>query len=201
MGQDDVESIRRMAGLATPMALRVAVTLGLPDHLVGRGVRVDELAGELGVAPVALDLLLAHLATLGIVEPIGSGYRTTEYGANLCADAGNGLVDLLHLDAAGGRSELAFVELAHTVATGGAGYPRRYGQDFWADVAEYPRLRESFDRQMNHRLREEIPKLVAGVDWSRTPTSWLTSCTTGMTPTPTASSTAASKPCAPRAVC
>ena len=167
MGQDDVESIRRMAGLATPMALRVAVTLALPDRLVGQGVRVDELADELGVAPVALDLLLAHLATLGIVEPIGSGYRTTEYGANLRADAGNGLVDLLHLDAAGGRSELAFVELAHTVTTGRAGYPRRYGQDFWADVAEHPRLRESFDRQMNHRLREEIPKLVVGVDWSR----------------------------------
>ncbi|WP_327093377.1 methyltransferase [Nocardia vinacea] len=156
-----------MAGLATPMALRVAVTLGLPDRLLGDGACVDELAVELTVAPVALDLLLGHLATLGVVERTSTGYRTTGYGTNLCADAGNGLIDLLHLDAAGGRAELAFVELAHSITTGQAAYARRYGQDFWADLAEYPYLRESFDRQMAHRFREQIPRIVAGFDWSR----------------------------------
>jgi hypothetical protein len=149
------------------MALRVAVTLGLPDRLLGDGTSVGELASELGVAPVALDLLLGHLATLGVAERTSTGYRTTEYGANLCADAGNGLTDLLHLDAAGGRAELAFVELAHSITTGQAAYPRRYGQDFWADLAEYPHLRESFDRQMTHRIREQIPQIVAGFDWLR----------------------------------
>ncbi|MFX0580601.1 methyltransferase [Nocardia nepalensis] len=164
---DDTDSIRRMAGLATPMALRVAVTLGLPDRLLADGACVDELALELTVAPVALDLLLCHLVTLGVVERTATGYRTTEYGANLCADAGNGLTDLLHLDAAGGRAELAFVELAHSITTGRAAYARRYGQDFWADLSEYPCLRESFDRQMTHRIREQIPRIVDGFDWSR----------------------------------
>lgn len=172
MGQNDndAESLRRMAGLATPMALRVAVTLGLPDRLLGEGAgaSVDELAVELDVSPVALDLLLDHLATLGVVERTAAGYRTTEYGANLCVDAGNGLTPIvLNLDTAGGRAELAFVELAHSIATGQAAYPRRYGQDFWADLAEYPHLRESFDRQMTHRIREQIPRIVAGFDWSR----------------------------------
>ncbi|WP_158852581.1 methyltransferase [Saccharothrix deserti] len=156
-----------MAGLATPMTLRVAVTLGLPDRLLGDGASIDELAVELDVAPVALDLLLNHLATLGVVERTSTGYRTTAYGANLCVDAGNGLTDLLRLDTAGGRAELAFVELAHSVSTGQAAYPRRYGQDFYADLAEYPHLRESFDRQMTHRFREQIPRIVAGFDWSR----------------------------------
>lgn len=55
---NDANAIRQMAGLATPMALRVAVTLGLPDRLAGDGARADELAVELGVAPVPLDLLL-----------------------------------------------------------------------------------------------------------------------------------------------
>ncbi|WP_227999961.1 methyltransferase [Nocardia australiensis] len=165
--KDDTDSIRRKAGLATPMALRVAVTLELPDRLLGDGASVDELAVELTVAPVALELLLGHLATLGVVERTATGYRTTEYGANLCADANNGLTDLLHLDAAGGRAEMAFIELAHSIATGQAAYPRRYGQDFWADLAEYPHLRESFDRQMVHRFREQIPQIVAGFDWSR----------------------------------
>jgi 2,7-dihydroxy-5-methyl-1-naphthoate 7-O-methyltransferase len=157
-----------MAGLATPMALRVAVTLGLPDRLVGDGSTADQLAAELNVAPVALDLLLGHLTTLGFVERTSTGYRTTEYGTNLCADAGNGFTNiLLRLDTAAGRAELAFVELAHSVATGQAAYPHRYGQDFWADLAEHPRLRESFDRQMTLRLHDQIPRIVAGFDWSR----------------------------------
>lgn len=157
-----------MASLATPMALRVAVTLGLPDRLVGNGADAAELAVELDVAPVALDLLLGHLTTLGVVERTATGYRTTEFGANLCADAGNGFTNiLLRLDSAAGRAELAIIELAHSITTGQAAYPRRYGQDFWADLAENPSLRASFDRQMTLRFREQIPRLVAGFEWSR----------------------------------
>ncbi|MBP2320252.1 hypothetical protein JOF56_000637 [Kibdelosporangium banguiense] len=157
-----------MAGLATPMALRVAVTLGLPDRLLSDSVAADQLAAELNVSPIALDLLLRHLTTLGVMQQTSTGYRTTEFGANLCADAGNGLTNmLLHMDSAGGRAELSFVELAHSIATGQAAYPRRYGKDFYDDIAEHPRLRESFDRQMTLRLRMQVPRIVAGFDWSR----------------------------------
>jgi hypothetical protein len=165
---DDAEALRRMAGLATPMALRVAVTLGLPDRLLDDGATAERLAAELDVSPLALDLLLSHLTTLGVLERAATGYRTTGFGANLCAAAGNGLTStLLHLDSAANRANLAFVELAHSITTGQAAYPRRYGQDFWADLAEHPHLRESFDRQMTQRLREQIPRIATGVDWSR----------------------------------
>lgn len=50
------------------------------------------------------------------------------------------------------------------------GTAHRYGQDFWADLTEYPHLRESFDQQMTHRIREQLPEIVAGFDWSRFPT-------------------------------
>nr|WP_243859184.1 methyltransferase [Amycolatopsis arida] len=150
------------------MALRVAVTLGLPDRLLGGGAAADRLAVELDVSPVALDLLLGHLTTLGVMERTSTGYRTTEYGANLCADADHGFTNiLLRLDSAAGRAELAFVELAHSIATGQAAYPRRYGQDFWADLAEHPHLRKSFDRQMTLRFHEQIPRIVANFDWSQ----------------------------------
>ncbi|HJP72673.1 MAG TPA: methyltransferase [Pseudonocardiaceae bacterium] len=156
-----------MAGLGTPMALRVAVTLGLPDRLRGDGVSVERLAAETKVSPIPLALLLAHLANLGIVEPTASGYRTTEFGSALYSDAGNGLTNFLHLDLAGGRAELAFVELLHSVTTGEAGYPRRYGRDFWADLDAHPHLRASFDQQMTDRFRTEVPAIVAGHDWGR----------------------------------
>lgn len=164
----DMYSIRRMADLATPMALRVAVTLGLPDRLLRDSATADQLAVELGVSSMALDLLLGHLTTLGVAERTSGGYRTTEYGAHLCVDAGDGFTNmLLHMDSAAGRGELAFVELAHSIATGQAAYPRRYGQDFYDDLAEHPHLRASFDRQMTLRFRERIPQIVAGYDWSR----------------------------------
>lgn len=161
---EDLKAIRRLGGLATPMALRVAVTLGLPDRLLGEGAATQQVAAELNVSPVALELLLGHLASLGFVERTSTGYRTTEYGANLCDEFTN-LV--LHLDSAASRAELAFVELAHSIATGEAAYPRRYGQDFWADLDEHPHLRESFDRQMTFRFSEQIPQIVANFDWSR----------------------------------
>ncbi|OZM71184.1 methyltransferase [Amycolatopsis antarctica] len=158
-----------MAGLATPMALRVAVTLGLPDRLLGDGASTERLATELEVSPVALELLLAHLATLGIVERTAGGYRATAFGATLRTGTGNGLTNFLHLEMAGGRAELAFVELLHSITTGDAGYPRRYGRDFWADLTAQPHLRESFDQQMTDRFREQLPRIVAGHDWARFP--------------------------------
>jgi 2,7-dihydroxy-5-methyl-1-naphthoate 7-O-methyltransferase len=163
---DAVTRLRQLAGLATPMALRVAVTLGLPDRLRTTAGPAD-LAAELDVHPVALELLLGHLVTLGALDRTGTGYRTTDFGAHLGEDAGTGLADLLHLDRAGGRGELAFTELRHSVVTGEAGYPRRYGTDFWTDLATHPELRESFDRQMTHRIRTQLPAIVAGVDWAR----------------------------------
>lgn len=151
------------------MALRVAVTLGLPDRL-REGATLDRLAADLDASPVALDLLLNHLVTLEIVERTETGYRTTEFGGTLYRDADNGLTNFLHLDLAGGRAELAFVELLHSIRTGDGGYARRYGQDFWADLAEHPHLRASFDKQMTDRFRDQVPGIVAGFDWSRFPT-------------------------------
>ncbi|GAB2831060.1 methyltransferase [Lentzea nigeriaca] len=165
---NDVHKLREMAGLVTPMALRVAVTLGLPDRL-RTAAAVDVLAAELDVDPTALELLLGHLVILGVVERVGDGCRTTEFGAQLCADAGNGLHNLLHHDTAAGRADLAFVDLAHSVRTGEPAYPLRYGTDFWTDLAEHPHLRDAFDRQMTWRIRERIPDYVAAVDWARFP--------------------------------
>jgi hypothetical protein len=166
VSENDVATIRKMAGLATPMALRVAVTLGLPDRLRDPAT-AEQVAGELDVPAMALGVLLGHLDTLGIVERTGTAYRTTGFGAVLCRDAGNGLANFLHLDMAGGRAEMAFVELLHSVTTGEPGYVRRFGQDFWADLTEHPHLRESFDQQMNDRFRDQVPQLVAGYDWGR----------------------------------
>jgi hypothetical protein len=164
---NDVRKLREMGGLVTPMTLRVAVTLGLPDRLRDNTWTATGLATELGADPMALELLLSHLVTLDVAERADGGYRTTEFGALLCEDAGNGLHNLLHQDTAAGRADLAFVDLVHSVRTGEPAYPLRYGQGFWADLTEQPHLRAAFDRQMNDRMRGWIPQVVAGFDWAR----------------------------------
>lgn len=156
-----------MSGLITPMVLRVAVTLGLPDRLRDHPATAHDLASELKVDPLALDLLLAHLTTLGVAERTDAGYRTTDLGALLGADAGNGLNNLLHHETAAGRADLAFVDLIHSVRTGEPAYPVRYGQDFWTDLTEQPHLSAAFDEQMNNRQRSWIPQVVAAFDWAR----------------------------------
>jgi hypothetical protein len=154
------------------MALRVAVTLGIPTRLRGDGDTVEHLARDLAVSPVGLGLLLAHLATIGVVERTeatygATAYRTTAFGTPLCPDVDPWLTMMLDATTATGRSDLAFVEMAHSVATGQEAYSRRYGQDFWTDATEYPQLRDSFDAQMTARFVTQVPQIVAGVDWSR----------------------------------
>jgi len=44
VSEKTIAAIVELAGLATPMALRVAVTLGLPDRLRGDGADVEQVA-------------------------------------------------------------------------------------------------------------------------------------------------------------
>ncbi|HEY5847651.1 MAG TPA: methyltransferase [Microlunatus sp.] len=82
-------------------------------------------------------------------------------------DAPEGLKPLLDINCAGGRAELAFVELLGTIITGAPAYVHRYGRDFWADLETRTELRRSFDAQMNWRFRLQAPQIAEGHDWSR----------------------------------
>lgn len=87
-----------MAGLVTPMALRVAATLRLPDHIAAGPRTASELAEAAGADPTTLDRLLRHLATLGIVAGDESGrYRLTDRGEVLRDDHPTGLRRFLEM--------------------------------------------------------------------------------------------------------
>lgn len=156
--------ILQRASLATPMAIRVAVTLNIPARLTSNPTTATDLAQELNQNPTALTILLNHLTTQGFLERTPTGYQTTEQGQALDTP----MADLLlSLDTAAGRAELAFVELAHSIATGEPAYPRRYGRDFWQDLADHPLLSTSFDHQMTERFHNDIPQMVENYDWHR----------------------------------
>jgi hypothetical protein len=158
-----------MADLATPMAIRVAATLGLVERAGSAGASAEHLAAQTGTRAPALECLLDHLVAVGVFDrDAASGrYRPTDLGAQMGEDAPEGVKPLLDINSAGGRAELGFVELLATMTTGTSGYVRRYGRDFWADLDRRPELRRSFDAQMNWRFRVQAEQIAERFDWSR----------------------------------
>jgi SAM-dependent methyltransferase len=154
-------SIMAMASLATPMAIRVAATLDLVEH-AGAGATAEELAARTSTDPAALRCLLDHLVEIKVFDIEASRYRPTDLG-----DQMREFNILLDINCAGGRAELAFVELLDTITTGAPAYPRRYGRDFWADLDAEPRLRRSFDAQMSWRFEVQAAQIAQRFDWGR----------------------------------
>ena len=161
-------SILAMADLATPMSIRVAATLGLAERAGSEGATAGHLAAQTGTSPPALRRLLDHLVTIGVfdLDPTSDRFRPTSLGLQLTDDWPKTLLDI---NRAGGRADLAFVDLLGTITTGAPAYPQRYGREFWADLDAHPELRSSFDAQMNWRFQAQATQIAERIDWSRFP--------------------------------
>jgi hypothetical protein len=158
-----------MADLATPMAIRVAATLNLVEHAGSNGATAERFAAETGTSAPALRCLLDHLVAVGVfdLDAESGRYRPTDLGAQMSEDAPTGIKPLLDINRAGGRADLAFVELLDTVTTGAPAYVRRYGRGFYADLDARPELRRSFDTQMNWRFQVQAPQIAERFGWGR----------------------------------
>jgi O-methyltransferase domain len=155
-----------MADLATPMAVRVAATLRIADHIMGGRRTAPELAEATGVDADALDRVLRHLVTAGVLRRDQLGrYVLTAQGQALRDDHPAGMRTMLDLDSAIGRADLSFVQLLHTVRTGEPAFPAQFGRSFWDDLAADPTRSASFDAQMAADVEVWAPDIVAAYDW------------------------------------
>ncbi|MFD6183030.1 methyltransferase [Streptomyces goshikiensis] len=156
-----------MAHLATPMAIRVAATLRIADHLAKEPKTAQELAELTDAHTGALERLLRHLAAKGVLGRDESGrYDLTALGEPLRTDHPAGLHAMLDVEGAVGRAELSFVQLPHSIRTGAAAYPQQFGNTFWEDLAEDPARAASFDARMGSDLvAARGLDIVAGYDW------------------------------------
>ena len=155
-----------LADLVTPMALRVAATLRVADHIT-RGLRTaSEIAEVLQVDADALDRVLRHLVTVGVLSRDDAGrYALTALGESLRDDHPSGMRALLDIESAIGRADLSFVHLLHSVHTGEAAFPVHFGRPFWDDLAADPIRTASFDAQMGADVAAWAPPVVASYDW------------------------------------
>lgn len=154
------------ADLVTPMAIRVAATLRLADHIAAGTRTAEALAEAVDADPDALRRLLCHLVTAGVLSGADTGiYRLTAFGEHLRDDDPDGVRAWLDLEGAVGRGDLCFVQLLHTVRTGEPAFPRQFGRAYWDDLAEDPQLAASFDALMGARLVADAPAVAAAYPW------------------------------------
>ncbi|MFC4587691.1 methyltransferase [Sphaerisporangium corydalis] len=152
--------------LVTPMAVRVAATLGLSDLMAGEVVPVAELARRSGTDEDALGRLLRHLVGRGVyAEPEPGGFAVNGPAALLAAGHPAGMRERLDLEGFGGQMDLAFTGLLHTVRTGRPAWESVFGAPFWRHLAANPRLGASFDAMMASGA-DALADAVSGVDWS-----------------------------------
>ncbi len=155
------EDLARRADLITPLAIRVAATLRLADHIAAGRRTAPELAEAAGADPDAVGRLVRHLVAEGV---FGEGYSLGPLGHELLD--GSGLRSRLDMEGALGRGDLAFTRLLDAVRTGEPVYPAMYGRSFWDDTAD-PARAPAYDDHMSHDVGRWTSSVLAACDWSR----------------------------------
>ncbi|HWM06157.1 MAG TPA: siderophore-interacting protein [Actinophytocola sp.] len=153
--------IRELADLLTPTAVRLAVTLNIPELLAGGPRTAVELAGRCGTDPRATLALLRLLAARGIVTATGPSTFAL-------ADLGEVLLDegpRHHLDLAGAGALLdqSWDGLPHAVRTGRAAFPQLHGHGFWEHLDADEALAASFDAYLDRWAAEWMPPAAAAL--------------------------------------
>jgi hypothetical protein len=106
------------ADLVTRMAIRVAATLRLADHIAAGTQTTEALAAAVDADHDVLERLMSHLVTAGVLSRPGPGaYSLTGLGQQLRDDDPGGVRAWIDLEGAVGRADLCFVHLLHTLQT------------------------------------------------------------------------------------
>ncbi|ALE76979.1 hypothetical protein FRP1_30105 (plasmid) [Pseudonocardia sp. EC080625-04] len=171
---EDVEAIRSLhalADLVTPMALRVFVSLGVPDAIDERPGTAPELACRCGCDARILRSVLDHLAARGVVtkEPDDT-YGLTTLGRLTCDTDGpslqSWLVGSLRLGTLRGDVDHSVVALLDVARSGRTALEEQHGESVWervtrmdagAAIQEFGRLVPVLDIEPIWRLLEAYP--------------------------------------------
>ncbi|MFC7623083.1 methyltransferase [Microlunatus sp. GCM10028923] len=158
-------SLEELADLATPWAIRVVITLGVPELLADGTRSSEDLAVAAGCDATYLRRMLAHLAGRGLFRQERPGwFALTEAGQQL---RGDGARLGYGLDGVGGRFAHAWTTLADAVREGRPVYAEKFGRPFWEDLAAHPELSADFDAMMGPAGHgEPDPRILPEEAWA-----------------------------------
>lgn len=153
--------------LITPMALRVAATLRLPDHIAAGRTSTAELATASGCEPEGLERLVRYLALEDVLAIEESGQIALgPVGACLRSDHPAGARAWFDLEGFGGRMSRCAFDLLEAIRSGGPVWERLYGSNMWDDLDGNPALAESFNSLMATHSTALHPHVVDAYPWS-----------------------------------
>ncbi|WP_405623684.1 methyltransferase [Streptomyces sp. NBC_00076] len=163
---DPRAEISRLVDLATPFAIRTAVSLRLPQ-LVEAGTR--DLAGLARAADAhenSLARLLNHLVAIGLFEqPEPDRYEPTMLSRELLAEDNQWQLAWLDIDGPGAKMDLAYTGMLHSIRTGESAYHTAHGVPFWEDYQRDERLRLFFGAIMAGHAWQTGPTVAVEYDW------------------------------------
>jgi 2,7-dihydroxy-5-methyl-1-naphthoate 7-O-methyltransferase len=162
----DEARLRELAGLLTPMAIRVAATLRIADHLDAGTTQLPDLAERTETDASALGGLLGYLVSVGVFESPAPGVFALNDLGRALLDA-NGVRGWLDLTGIGSRIELTYTGLLESIRTGGPCYESVYGQPWWDDITSDPKLNAEFHELMTGGHAERHANFVDAYDWSQ----------------------------------
>ncbi|MFI9508728.1 methyltransferase [Nocardia sp. NPDC052566] len=165
---DPDAELARLTDIATPYAVRAAVTLGLPQLLEDGPVTLAELTAATGADEGALGRLLRYLVAHGLFDEVREGYALTEVSRRLVGDDGAARRAWLDLSGPGARMDAGYAGLAAAVRTGAEGYSVVHGLPLWEDLATRPHLRVEFDALMGADTERVAHLLATEYDWTGT---------------------------------
>ncbi|WP_432908535.1 methyltransferase [Streptomyces syringium] len=161
------EDLVRMADLLQPATIRAAATLRLVDHIEAGSTTAADLAARTDTHPDLLDMLLRHLVHLGLLRRDDAGsHEVTELGAPLRDSDPAGVRRHLSMDGLFGRTDLAMVNLLHTVRTGEPAHASLFGRGYWETVNEDPRFAQALSEESPRELGWDAELVRDGYDWS-----------------------------------
>ncbi|GAB7182137.1 hypothetical protein ATKI12_1968 [Kitasatospora sp. Ki12] len=161
------ERLVELADLLRPSAIRAAATLGVADHIAAGADSTEALARLTGARADALDALLRYLVTLELLDRDADGrYALTEAAGPLREDHPFSVRELLRSDGVTGRSDLALVDLVHTVRTGEPAHVGLFGRGYWESVNEGGSAAEAIARASSGQLVFDAQLILDGYDWS-----------------------------------
>lgn len=154
-------------GYMPARVVHVAAHLGVCD-LLGDGPRtVEALASATNTSTGPLHRLLRALASMGLLEDLGSdSFALTALGSHLRSDV-PGSVRNLALMFGGERAWRSWDELLHSVKTGESGTRRVYGVGSFEYLAANPDQAVIFNEAMAENTRRVTHALVSAYDFSQ----------------------------------
>jgi hypothetical protein len=167
MPSDAAAELARLVDLATPFAVRTAVSLRLPELLAAGVTGLAELAQASETDPDSLARLLRHLVAIGLFTETGPEvYGLTAVSAELLGDEHRWQRGWLDITGPGMKMDLAYTAMPHSVRTGESAYQQVHGVPFWEDYERDERLRLFFGAIMAGHAWQTGPTVAAEYDWS-----------------------------------